>query len=174
LNTLSGGGGIGALGERYGRLHAREQNTDNYNHAHRPIATTIGDLGMSTLTFGGVAKAGAKIVSQLPSRTKGMLGERMSDVRTVLSGDIPYRHGKRFNLEGGGYTFTDHQTLGGKVVEAKLGPKAKLTNPQKRAQAQLGSRYRYDHWSFDDIGRVGGGAAVGAQQGAGRLAGRRQ
>jgi delta 1-pyrroline-5-carboxylate dehydrogenase len=39
------------------------------------------------------------------------------------------------------------------------------TNPQRRAQAQFGPRYRYDHWSFDDVGRVVGGAAAAAQQG---------
>jgi hypothetical protein len=124
---------------------------------------------MATLIFRGAANAGAKAVSRLPPKIKGKVGERMSDGRTLLSGDIPVRHGKRLNLRGGGHTFTDHQTVRGKIVEAKLGPTARLTGPQRRAQAEFGPRYRYDHWSFDDVGRVIGGAVAGAQQGLGRI-----
>ena len=123
---------------------------------------------MAILTFKGAARSGAGAVSQLPSRTKGQIGERMSDGRTLLSGEIPIKHGKRLNLEGGGHTFTDHQTKSGKVVEAKLGPQAQLTLRQKQAKGELGSRYRHDQWTFDDVGRVVGGAAVAAQQGIGR------
>lgn len=168
-NALVGAGGQGTLAERYDRLHAQEQDLDSYNHEHRPIATTLGEVGMTALTFKGATGAGSKMVGGLSSRMKGKVGERMSDARTLLSGDIPVRHGKRLNLAGGGHTFTDHQTLGGKVVEAKLGPTAKLTNRQQQAKAELGSRYRYDHWSFNDVGRVVGGAAVSAQQGLGQL-----
>ena len=89
----------------------------------------------------------------------------MSDGRTILSGDIPINHGRRLDLKGGGYTFTDHQTTRGKIVEAKLGPNEKLSHAQRRAQAQFGPLHRYDHWSFDDVGRGIGGAAAGAQQG---------
>lgn len=168
-NALIGGGGRGGFAERYGRLHAQEQSIDNYNHEKRPVATTMGEVGMTALTFKGAAGAGAKAVSKLPSRVKGKVGERMSDARTLLSGDIPVKHGKRLNLEGGGHTFTDHQTIRGKVVEAKLGPSASLSNRQRQAQAELGPRYRYDHWSFDDVGRVVGGAVAGAEQGLGQL-----
>lgn len=168
-NTLLGGGGKGGFAERYRRLHAQEQSLDDYNHEHRPLATAVGEIGMEAATFKGVAGAGSKAVSRLPSRVKGKVGERMSDARTLLSGDIPVKHGKRLNLEGGGHTFTDHQTVRGSVVEAKLGPTASLSNRQRQAQAELGPRYRYDHWSFDDVGRVVGGAVVGAQQGLERI-----
>jgi len=168
-DVLLGGGGQGSLAERYGRLHAQEQDIDQFNRDNRPISTAAGEVGMAALTFKGSAGAASKAVGQLPSRVKGQIGERMSDVRTILSGDIPVRHGKRLDLQGGGHTFTDHQTVRGKVVEAKLGPKGRLSMRQRQAQAELGPRYRYDHWSFDDVGRVVGGATVGAQRGIERL-----
>lgn len=168
-NALLGQGGVGSFGQRYARLHDQEQQTDAYNHQYRPIATAAGQIGMEAVTFKGAAGGGAKYVSKLPSAVKGKIGERMSDARTLISGDIPIKHGRRLNLEGGGYTFTDHQTVGGKVVEAKLGPTAGLTKRQQQAQAELGPRYRYDHWSFNDVGNVIGGAVVGAQQGLNRI-----
>ncbi|WP_395670321.1 hypothetical protein [Phenylobacterium sp.] len=125
---------------------------------------------MTALTFGGVAKSAAKTVSGLPKEAKGKIGERLSDGRTLLSGDWPKLHGKKFKLDGDGHTFADHQTARGKVVEAKLGPTARLSDRQRQAQAELGKRYRYDHWSFDDVGRLAGGAAVGLQQGIGHVA----
>lgn len=168
-NALLGSGGEGTLSDRYARLHAEEMEKDETNRESRPIATKAGELGMTMLTFKGAAGSGSRVVSQLPSRAKGQIGERMSDGRTLLSGEIPINHGKRLDLEGGGYTFTDHQTKSGKIVEAKLGPQAQLSLRQKQAKAELGSRYRHDQWTFDDVGRVVGGAAVAAQQGIGRI-----
>lgn len=168
-NALIGAGGEGTLAERYGRLHAQEQAIDEFNREHRPIATAAGELGMAALTFKGSASAASKALSRLPTGVKGKIGERMSDVRTILSADVPVKHGKRLNLNGGGHTFTDHQTARGKIVEAKLGPKAKLSPRQRQAQAEFGPRYRHDNWSFDDVGRVVGGAVVGTQDGIGRI-----
>lgn len=168
-NALLGGGGEGTLAQRYSRLLAAEEAVDGRNREHRPLATAAGEIGMTALTFRGAARAGAKAVSQATPRTKGKIGERMSEARTLLSGEIPINHGKRYELEGPGHTFTDHQTARGLIVEAKLGPSARMTLRQRQAQAELGSRYRKDHWSFDDVGRVVGGAAVGVQQGIGRL-----
>lgn len=173
-NASLGGGGSGSFEERYARLHADEQDLDAYNAEHRPIATVLGQVGMTGLTFTSAANAGAKAVSGLSPKAKGFVGERMSDARTVISGDIPFKHGKRLDLKSGGHTFTDHQTVRGNVVEAKMGPNARLTNPQRRAQAEYGPRYRYDHWSFDDVGRVFGGAVVGTQQGLNRISNRLQ
>jgi hypothetical protein len=164
-NAVLGMGGEGDFPTRYGRLYQEELDKDQTYRRERPIATAVGELGMTALTAGGVAKKGAMLVSTLPAKTKGFIGERMSDGRTLLSGDIPIKHRRRLDLEGGGHTFTDHQTTRGRVVEAKLGPTARLSKQQRRAQAQLGPRYRYDHWSFDEVGRVIGGAAAGAQQG---------
>ena len=168
-NALLGGGGEGSFIERYDRLHAQEQALDEYNRKHRPLATALGNSGMTALTFVGGAGIASRAVSRLPPKSKGKIGERLSDGRTLLSGDVPIRHGKRIDLQGGGHTFADHQTVRGKVVEAKLGPSARLTRPQRKAQAEFGPNYRYDHWSFDDVGRVIGGLAVGTQQGIGRI-----
>lgn len=168
-DALLGGGGQGSLAERYGRLHAQEQRIDQFNRENLPVSTAAGEAGMAALTFKGSAGAASNVVARLPSRVKGQIGERMSDVRTVLSGDIPVRHGRRLDLQGGGHTFTDHQTVRGKVVEAKLGPKGRLSPRQLQAQAEFGPKFRYDHWSFDDVGRLVGGAVVGAQQGIGRV-----
>lgn len=168
-NALLGAGGEGTLAERYDKLHAQEPAIDRFNREHRPNATAVGELGMAALTFKGSANFASKALGRLPSRAKGKIGERMSDARTILSGDIPVKHGKRLNLKGGGHTFADHQTVRGRVVEAKLGPTAGLTPRQRQAQAELGPSYRYDHWIFDDVGRVIGGAATGAQQGIGRI-----
>lgn len=168
-NALLGAGGEGSLGQRYARLHGQEQGTDDYNRKHRQMASGVGEAAMTGATFLGSSAAGSKFVSKLRPKSKGWTGERMSDVRTVLSGEKPINHGKRRNLDGGGHTFTDHQTASGKVVEAKLGPAAGLTPRQRQAQAELGPKYRYDHWSFDDVGRVIGAAVVGAQQGIGRI-----
>lgn len=164
-NAVLGKGGEGDFLTRYDRLYQDELRQDETYRRERPIATAAGELGMTVATATGAAVKGARVVSRLPARSKGIIGERMSDGRTILSGDIPINHGRRLDLKGGGHTFTDHQTTRGKIVEAKLGPTAKLSNAQRRAQAQFGPRYRYDHWSFDDVGRVIGGAAAGAQQG---------
>lgn len=164
-NAALGKGGEGDFLTRYGRLYQDELRQDETYRRERPIATAVGELGMTAATAAGAAIRGARVVSTLPARSKGIIGERMSDGRTILSGDIPINHGRRLDLKGGGHTFTDHQTTRGKIVEAKLGPTAKLSHAQRRAQAQFGPRYRYDHWSFDDVGRVIGGAAAGAQQG---------
>lgn len=164
-NAVLGKGGEGDFLTRYGRLYQDELRQDETYRRERPIATAVGELGMTAATAAGAAIRGARVVSTLPARSKGIIGERMSDGRTILSGDIPINHGRRLDLKGGGHTFTDHQTTRGKIVEAKLGPTAKLSHAQRRAQAQFGPRYRYDHWSFDDVGRVIGGAAAGAQQG---------
>jgi hypothetical protein len=164
-----GEGGQGTLAERYGLLHAEERGRDDFNRQHRPISTVSGEVGMSALTLKGSAGMASEAVSRLPSPLKGRIGERMSDARTILSGDIPMKHGNRLDLSGGGYIFADQQTLRGRVVEAKLGPTARLSPRQRQAQAELGPRYRYDRWSFDDVGRVVGGAVAGAQQGVGRL-----
>lgn len=168
--ALFGGGGDGTLAERYRRLHADEERTDVFNYQHRPIASAAGELAMAALTFKGTSGAASAAVSRLSSPAKGKVGERMSDGRTILSGDIPIKHNKTLKLNGGGSTRPDHQTARGQVVEAKLGPSARLSNRQRQAQAELGPRYRYDHWRFDDVGRVVGGVAVGAQQGFGRFA----
>ena len=165
FNAIVGKGGEGDFLTRYDRLYQDELRQDETYRRERPIANAAGELGMTLATAAGAAKRGALAVSRLPSRTKGVIGERMSDGKTLLSGDLPIKHHKRINLQGGGHTFADHQTVRGGIVEAKLGPKARLTNPQRRAQAQFGARYRYDHWSFDDVGRVVGGAAAAAQQG---------
>ena len=163
--AVLGKGGEGDFLTRYGRLYQDELRQDEIYRRERPIATAVGELGMTAATAAGAAIRGARVVSTLPARSKGIIGERMSDGRTILSGDIPINHGRRLDLKGGGHTFTDHQTTRGKIVEAKLGPTAKLSHAQRRAQAQFGPRYRYDHWSFDDVGRVIRGAAAGAQQG---------
>ena len=163
--AVLGKGGEGDFLTRYGRLYQDELRQDEIYRRERPIATAVGELGMTAATGAGAAVKGARVISRLPARSKGIIGERMSDGKTLLSGDIPIKRGRRLDLEGGGHTFTDHQTTRGKIVEAKLGPTAKLTKQQKRAQAQFGPSYRYDHWSFDDVGRLIGGAAAGAQQG---------
>jgi hypothetical protein len=164
-NALLGQGGEGDFLTRYDRLYQDELWQDETYRRERPIATAAGELGMTLATATGAAMKGARVVSGLPSKTKGVIGERMSDGKTLLRGDLPIKHHKRIDLQGGGHTFADHQTVRGGIVEAKLGPKARLTNPQRRAQAQFGPRYRYDHWSFNDVGRVIGGAAAAAQQG---------
>jgi hypothetical protein len=89
----------------------------------------------------------------LSIRQKGVLGENLSLARTVARGDLPQLGPKRAVQVSGRKTFPDHRTLLGKLVEAKFGPKAKLSQNQTIALNQLGpDRFRVDAFLPRDVG----------------------
>jgi hypothetical protein len=99
--------------------------------------------------------AGRNWAESLPIRKKGKLGEKMSDVKSRVSGQSSTNHGDKVDLSKG-HTFIDSRTNADITVESKFGPWARLSKSQLRAQAEL-NNYAVDHWLSEDIGKVTGG-----------------
>jgi hypothetical protein len=147
-------GGGGTVLDRYVFNLEQEKERDQYDRLHRKDAVAAGTIIAELLLAGAGGGKAVSIAEKLPSRTKGTLGEAMSAVKSVLEADPPKKFQSRIRLQRG-HTIADHETLRGRVVEAKFGPTAKLTPAQTRAQVQFGDRYRYDHWYPEDLFPIG-------------------
>ena len=71
VNALLGQGGEGDFLTRYDRLYQDELRKSETYGRERPITTAAGELGMTLATATGAAIKGARVVSGLPSKTKG-------------------------------------------------------------------------------------------------------
>ncbi|MEO8113605.1 MAG: hypothetical protein ABI655_04425 [Phenylobacterium sp.] len=160
--ALIGHGGPGDFRQRYQANLNREHEGDSYDATHRAIARTMGATVAEALLYKGGARAGAKAAGNLSPAAKGRLGEGMSQVKTALQLDRPIEIRIARKLEGGGYTYPDQVTRKGRIVEAKFGPRARLSPRQRQAQQEFGPRYRVDHWQPHHVGRGAGAAAAGA------------
>lgn len=150
LGAVSGVAGAtgGVLG------HTRANNPERWMAVRAANAGTLDNF--EKLTKGKIR--------QLANKEKEMMGEALSSIRTRLSGDkTASTHKQRVPLNQHGYTLPDQVTALGRLVESKMGNFARLSASQLRGFAQLGSKYRVDHFLPRDIGA---GFAFLAGQGA--------
>jgi hypothetical protein len=162
LDALVGRGGPGDVRQRYQANVQKQRGRDAYDAEHRQVARAAGELAGSGLLYFGGARTGARTSSNLSPAAKGKLGESMSEAKTLWKGDRVASRGKPQELQGGGYTRTDHMTKSDQIVEAKFGPHASLSHRQRQAQREFGPRYRVDRWMPYHVGRVTGAGALGA------------
>jgi hypothetical protein len=166
IDAGMGKGGPGGIKQRYRVNVERERARDAYDAEHRSAARGAGEfVGSVAGLFEGGSGLGVGVSSRLPIRVKGKLGEVMSEVKTIVKRDrVDERQVRKDVL--GGYTVADHVTKGGKIVEAKFGPAASLTNRQRQAQREYGPLYRVDRWLPKHVGYVTGtiGAGAGATE----------
>ena len=108
--------------------------------------------------FGGLGQvAGEQISNRLLPGDKGDLGEAMSIAKTISRGDLPIKIKKYMKLEGRSRgTYVDQITLGNKWIEAKFGPKARLSPAQTWAKSDPTKDYRVDYWLPEDVGLAAG------------------
>lgn len=106
-------------------------------------------------------------MSRQNSRTKGMVGETMSEVKARVRGERVVGTQQRVKVDEtakrGGYTVADYVSVDPKtgrvrLGESKMGPSASLTYRQTQAQNQFGDDYIVDYWRFSDVGKAGGAA----------------
>lgn len=146
-------------------------NRNFYDANHRQAATAAGGaLGAGLLTALGY-RYGAGLSGALSILEKGKLGEDLSKVKTMLQGDWPVASQVRKPLPNGRSTVLDHETAGGRYVEAKFGPRADLSRNQRIAQQIWSRNYRVDRWlpwhvgvMTAPAGTVGGLLSWGTQQ----------
>jgi hypothetical protein len=133
----------------------KDQATRNlYDASHRQFAGLVGDgVGIGLATY-GAGLAGAEGSAALPIRIKGQLGEGLSAAKTVVQGDWPVQFQARKIMQNNRYTVLDHETAKGTYVEAKFGPRARLTPNQQFAQRQWGPGYRVDYWMPRHVGYI--------------------
>lgn len=126
------------------------------------------DVGAGLGLVGG--KAASVVSNRLTPVVKGKLGEWLSSAKaTVLGDEIIGRHK---SILGGGRTIADLKLKGftddtPRGVEAKFGPKSKLSNPQQYARGILEpqGRYHIDHWLTQDVAKgIGGLLGIPASQ----------
>lgn len=131
-----------------------QQARDQYDASHRQVANTIGNLlGVGLLTYGAYG-AGADTSAELPPVEKGVLGENLSEAKTMLQGDWPLASQVRKRLPNGRATVVDHVTAKGVNVEAKFGPNSDLSRNQTLAQQVWGLNYRVDRWMPYHVGAL--------------------
>lgn len=160
-DALLGKGGSDDLGDRYRANLAREEARDDYDRTHRSAARMIGETAGLGLIYKLAERRGTNWSRQLPPRQKGELGERLSQVKTVASGDLPIAWQARLPVSGG-VTRADHATLRGRYVESKLGSYAQLSPRQREAVAEYPGVYRVDRWQDHHVGRIAGAGGVAA------------
>lgn len=111
---------------------------------------------------GGLGDGLGAQTRRLSRRGKQNLGETLSTVKSLFDFEMP-RGWQVSTPLSTGKTIADLVT-NAHVVEAKFGPFARLTKPQRRALAELGELYRVDRWNPVDVsklvGALGGGAAA--------------
>ena len=168
LRTIGQSGPISRIGDRYRRnqeaVAARDARDRRQYGSARAVGQALGVLALAR----GAYEGGVGWSASLPSKAKGNLGEFLSWARTFTRGDIPIGAQVRVPLRIR-HTVADFVTRSGDVIEAKFGPTARLTGPQRRALQELGSRYRYEHWMPYHVGRIG--AVAGTAAGAGAAVG---
>jgi hypothetical protein len=111
--------------------------------------------------LGGAGGAVAGSLGRVKARSmttkqKEQMGELGSRIRTKLSGDTTISTDKIAYPLSSGYTIPDQRTALDKLIESKFGTYARLTKRQLQAFAELGSKYRIDHFVPQDIGSVYG------------------
>lgn len=109
--------------------------------------------------FGAVAgRAGRNYPRHMTSHQKGLLGEELSKVRTLVRGDstLPLPKKERVRLNNGKAIIPDLKTKAGDYVESKFGPYARLTNNQLYAHRQGLPNFRIDHFLPDDLALAAG------------------
>jgi hypothetical protein len=165
------GGATGAFVSRYGlagyagaaaggatsisqdMLNRRVKSVDDALHAidrARAPALAGGALGV----VGGAA--GRAWADDLSRRSKEMLGEEVSALRTRVRGDRTLTRVKsREYLPGGKHKYTDQRTLYNWLVESKAGRFARLSPNQNIAYLNL-DNYRVDHVLPRDVGAIWG------------------
>jgi hypothetical protein len=155
-DALLGRGGPGGFTDRFRTNLAREEARDDYDRGHRSVARAVGETGGLALAYKLGERGGANWSKKL-----GELGERLSQLKTVASGDFPVASQVKLPVSGG-FTRADHATLRGKYAEAKLGSYARLRPRQREAVAEYPSAYRVDRWQDQHVGRVAGAGAAAA------------
>ena len=167
VDTLGDGGGFHDPIGRFQRHQRDQEARDEFDRHNRRIARVAGSIaGLALLARAGYG-GGVAWSSRLPAAQKGALGETLSLFRAALRRDPVAGSQVRVPLSRS-FTRADHVTRNGNYIEAKFGPTARLTNPQQRAQRELGDRYIYEHWMPHHVGRIGVG--VTGMIGAGRAA----
>jgi hypothetical protein len=138
---------------------------------------------------GAVAARGGDLVgaygsNALPWRAKGPVGDQLSAVKSIASGDgLPFKWAtpipefdellpgttwgqpgpQRYIRLSQGGTRADHITHKAVAVEAKFGRGPELRKRQLQAETELPpDRYRIDHWIPNDVGRIAGTALAPA------------
>lgn len=158
-DALLGIGGAGGLGVRYQRNLAQQEARNRYDAEHRRAARAVGEVGATGALYASGAGAGAAWAKGLAPRAKGVLGEGLSLVKSVAKGDLPVAVQVRTPLSKS-FTVADHRTLRGATVEAKFGPYARLSKPQRLAEKEVVG-YRVDRWGPHHVGRGTGTLAAG-------------
>jgi hypothetical protein len=90
----------------------------------------------------------------LSNQAKGKLGERMSDVKTLASGQLPIDWQVPYPTSIG-ETYVDSITDTGLLIESKFG-RSDLTKNQRDA-AKRYENYRVDRWNKGHVGKAAGG-----------------
>lgn len=160
VDALFGRGGPGNIVQRAQTNLARENSRDAYDEAHHRPARELGKVAGSVLAYRAAATPVMGALNRLPPYQKGLVGEDLSRVKTVLQGDWPLKGQRPVKLSEG-LTRVDVPTLRGKLREAKFGPSAHLLPRQRQAVVELAPRYRVDWWRKEHIGRPAGAAAAG-------------
>jgi hypothetical protein len=145
--------------KRYQKNLAREDSRDEYDKKHRRAARELGKLGGAFLTYKAAATPVMQALDRLPPYQKGLVGEDLSRIKTVLLGDWPLKGQRRVNLSEG-FTRVDVPTARGLLREAKFGPSADLSHRQRQAVKELAPKYRVDWWLKEHVGRPVGAAAA--------------
>jgi hypothetical protein len=159
VDAALGAGGPGNWRQRYDANLQQEQARNVYDSINRGIAKRFGEYGGAALGVGDGFVLGSEGSAALPIRAKGLLGEGLSAAKTVLSGDLPTDFQVRKVLPSGRATIADQQTAKGLTVEAKFGPRARLSKNQTEAQRVFGDGYRVDRWMPAHVGNIGATAA---------------
>lgn len=150
LSRFGLGSGAGAAGGAAGAATTDLVNGRLPSLEHLRREAVVGAEAGAT---GGIV--GRRLSNALKPMEKGRLGERMSIMRTILSGDIPRSGPKRAIKVSGRKTIPDHETVRKMLVEAKFGPKAKLSKGQRAAYEYFGPEgYRVDSFLPRDVGAI--------------------
>jgi hypothetical protein len=107
-------------------------------------------------------KAASDVTNGWPAVKKGDVGEQLSKIKSKVLGDNIIGAKKTFQK---GFTTRADLILQGATpdtprgVEAKFGPRATLSDPQKYALGALEplGRYYVDHWLPPDVAKAIGG-----------------
>lgn len=149
------GGAVTSLGQDAfnGRIQSARDAGAAFDRAAG--AAAVGNL----LSF-PVGMAAARVTQRLPNLnnthskliSKGDFGEALSLARSRLRGQKIADVHKKVTV-GRKQSVTDHRTVDGWIVEAKLGPWARLSKSQKRLRAAYPD-YRVDHFLPTDVGSM--------------------
>jgi hypothetical protein len=150
LTTAYAGPRAGAVAEAAVTEGSRGLRTEDFSPERLEDSAV---LGAHLASLGDIA--GRSWSDSLDYRKKGKLGERMSDIKTTLSGQKVVKRQKRVNLSKG-HTFIDSKTNADITVESKFGRAPELSENQKRARNEI-PNYQIDSWDPRDIGKAAGG-----------------